>query len=256
LIAFTDAKMKITKLSWAGVQIESGGQSILIDPVENFDAMEKYMGKPHYPVSSLPQHNSADLILITHLHSDHYDENAIRNLLKPDGKVVVSSRLAGKVKSNGVRVLGLELNQRYTAGTFTVIPVFAMDGIGDEQVSWIVKCKDKSLFHGGDTIWHNQFWNIAKKYAPIDISFFPINGVTVTYPFVGYAPLPASLLPEQAAVAAKILHTRLAIPMHYGMFHTPPMYTAIPEPEEEFIRACDKHNQEFSFLKDNESIHF
>ncbi|HEY0899609.1 MAG TPA: MBL fold metallo-hydrolase [Sphingobacteriaceae bacterium] len=245
--------MKITKLSWAGLKIESRGTTVFIDPVVNFEKMEKYMGKPLTPVIEIPATEQADVILLTHLHQDHYDPETIRNILKPGGQVWVHEEVEENVRKAELPVRGLELNTSVHLGDLNIIPVFALDGIGHEQVSWIVQYEKTQIFHGGDTLWHNQFWAITNQYGPMDLAFLPINGVTVNYPFIGYTALPASMTPNEAAVAGRILRAKFVVPMHYGMFNYPPVYTPYPEPENEFMLACDRHSQGYSFLSDGES---
>ncbi len=216
--------MKLTKLSWSGVHIEAGGKSILIDPVEEFSSMEPYMGKPLRPVWRFSDHIKADIVLLTHLHRDHYDPETLVKVLKPGAMILVSKGSVEKVKQQFTEVRGLNTNETMAFDTVSVTALFSLDGIGDEQVAWLVESEGKKLFHAGDTIWHSQFWAIGRRYELIDIALLPINGVTVTYPFVGYTPLPASLSAEQAAVAGRILSAGQVVPMHYELFHSPGVY--------------------------------
>lgn len=245
--------MKITKLSWAGLKIESDGTTVFIDPVVNFERMEKYMGKPLMPVLEIPAGEQADTILLTHLHQDHYDRETIRKILKPDGQVWVHREVDENIRTAGLPVRGVELNTSVRLGDLNIIPVFALDGIGHEQVSWIIQYEKTQIFHGGDTLWHNQFWAIGNQYGPMDLAFLPINGVTVDYPFIGYTALPASMTPNEAAVAGRILRARKVVPMHYGMFDYPPIYSPFPEPEMEFKLACERHCQSYLFMNDGAS---
>ncbi|WP_439879663.1 MBL fold metallo-hydrolase [Pontibacter sp. MBLB2868] len=241
--------MKITRLSWAGIIIQQDSTMLMIDPVEDFTSMEPYMGRPLAPVIPFAGCIQADAILLTHVHPDHLDEDAIRNTLRPGGKVICHKAAADKLRELGFPVHALELNQPHTCGVFTVTPVFALDGIGHEQVSWLVRNElGQQLFHGGDTIWHSRFWEINNSYGKIDVAFLPINGVVVNYPFVGFAPLPASLTPEQAVVAAKIMHTDLLVPMHYGTFHCPPIYTEFEAVEEVFVSAALKYDMKYKLI--------
>ena len=241
--------MKITRLSWAGLLVESGKQTIIIDPVEDFSSMEPYMGKPLRAITPFTAATQADYVLLTHLHPDHFDPLAIQQVLKPHGKVVCHTLAAGKIRESGLPVVELELNEVYTSGQSTFVPVFALDGIGHEQVSWIVRDgAGKQLFHGGDTIWHSRFWEINKTYGKMDVAFLPINGVVVDYPFVGFAPLPASLTPEQAVVAARILQAELLVPMHYGTFHSPPVYSEYTAAEEKLEVAALMYRQPYELI--------
>ncbi|PRY03140.1 L-ascorbate metabolism protein UlaG (beta-lactamase superfamily) [Pontibacter ummariensis] len=247
--------MIITRLSWAGLQVVSGQSTLLIDAVEDFSGMEPYMGKPLQAVIPFSSSVQADLVLLTHLHPDHFDPQGIRKALKPGGRVVCHTSAAEKLEAQGFPLQILELNQAFSFGDFTVIPVFGLDGIGHEQVSWVVRdMHGKQLFHGGDTIWHSRFWEINRTYGKTDAAFLPINGVVVDYAFVGYNPLPASLTPEQAVVAAKILQADILVPMHYGTFHKPQVYEEYPSVKEALVESALAHNQQHAFVPEGGSL--
>lgn len=71
--------------------------------------------------------------------------------------------------------------------------------------------------HGGDTLWHNQFWSLGAHYQSFDAVFLLINGVAVHLPHLAFSPVPASLTPLQAVSAAQLLHARQLCPIHYGL---------------------------------------
>ena len=160
----------------------------MIDAVENFKPYLPVLGKPRSDVFIFSPTTKADYILFTHLHLDHFDMEVI--------------------------------DQSITENGITFKSVFSLDGIGEEQTAWILDFNGTKIFHGGDTIWHNQFWKIGKENPDIDYAFLPVNGAVVNFQIVGleYSSIPASLTPEQAFNAAKLLHAKKIIPIHYGMF--------------------------------------
>ena len=247
--------MKLTKLSWSGARLEVAGLSVFIDPVEDFSTMRPYMGTPLYPVYPLSEGAQADVVLLTHLHPDHYDKVLIRKLLKQGGILLAPLQATEKLSRDSFAPTGLAPGQRRDIGGVRFTALNAMDGIGDEQVSWLIEALGLKVFHGGDTIWHSWFWKIGKQYGPIDVALLPINGVRVDYPFVGYPPIAASLQPEQAAVAARIMGVKNLVPMHYGQFHHPPVYCEYPGAKEAFEAACRRHHQPFTHLADGVSIY-
>lgn len=246
--------MKITRLSWASLKIELSELTILIDPVEDYSSIEKYMGKPRAPIFPFSENTSADIILLTHLHPDHYDPRTIRKVLKDDGTVFIPAGIKESLKTNEFKVIEMQVDDTIIFATFRITALFAMDGIGDKQVAWLLEANGKKIYHGGDTIWHNQFWNIGKNHGPIDAAFMPINGVSVDYPFVGYTPLPVSLLPGQAAAAARIMKVQNLVPIHYSLFNTSPVYSEYPDALMEFKKACDYHNQPYIILQEGEEL--
>jgi len=219
------SKMKIQRLSWAGIKIESAGQILLIDPVETFQGRGVSVG-PEKPYI-FSDKTKADAISITHLHSDHYDSEAIKRSLRNTGQVFSSDQIANALLSDGIAAVGLALNESRQIGPFTITPVFAMDGVGDQQVSWVVDDGEHRILHGGDTMWHTQLWNIAKSFGHFDAVFLPINAPVLNFPEVSFGPVPLTLTPLQALAATRILNADILVPIHYG-FHQPGIYEEYP----------------------------
>src|SRR5881398_3583524 len=61
-----------------------------------------------------------------------------------------------------------------------------------------------------------QRMRIRMRCGPFDAVFLPVNGAVCEFPHrTPSSPLPADLDPEQAAVAAELLETPVAVPIHY-----------------------------------------
>lgn len=241
--------MKIQRLSWAGIKIESDGQILLIDAVENYQGRGSSIGPADPYIFS--DHTQADVILLTHLHSDHYDKDLINATLKPNGKLFSSDQITSELINDGLNPIGLALGASYTIGNFTVTPVFGMDGVGDKQVSWVVEDAEHRILHGGDTIWHNQFWQIGKTFERFDAVFLPINGAVVNIPRLLFSPVPITLNPFQAVAAAKLLHAETLVPIHYG-FSRPGFYDQYPGMEEDLARSAEQQEVEVTLLEPGE----
>lgn len=220
--------MKLHRLSWAGLKVESNGQILLIDAVQNYQR-----GASIGPENPFPfvQNTPADVVLITHLHSDHYDPEAIRAVLKPEGTFIVSEQIATEVSNDGFAPLALALNTPHRIGNFTITAVFAMDGVGDKQVSWVIEAEGQRILHGGDTMWHNQFWQLGKTWQHFNAVFLPVNGAVVNIPRVVPSPVPITLTPIQAITVTRLLNADVLVPIHYG-FHKDGMYHQFPQMEE------------------------
>ncbi|MGH2764335.1 MAG: MBL fold metallo-hydrolase [Actinomycetota bacterium] len=113
-----------------------------------------------------------------------------------------------------------------------------MDGLGEEQVSWVVSGNGKRILHFGDTLWHGYWWAIA-EHGPFDVAFLPINGAMVLYP--SKTGIPASLTPEHAAAAAersqapRSRRRSTTVP-----FDCPPAYAEHPDAEAAFLRSTQR----------------
>ncbi|MDR6805922.1 L-ascorbate metabolism protein UlaG (beta-lactamase superfamily) [Dyadobacter sp. BE34] len=242
--------MKLQRLSWAGLKVESNGQILLIDAVQNYQRGAAI--GPEKPFQFVGN-TAADVVLITHLHSDHYDPEAIRSVLKPEGRFVVSEQIAAEVTNDGFAPLALALNAPQQIGNFTVTAVFAMDGVGDKQVSWVIEADGQRILHGGDTMWHNQFWQLGKTWQHFDAVFLPVNGAVVNIPRVEPSPVPITLTPIQAITVTRLLHADVLVPIHYG-FHKEGMYHQFPDMEAEIARQAEVQNVKVQWVEQGNAV--
>lgn len=160
--------------------------------------------------------------------------------------MVCHDAVAATVAADGIRVRGVALHDTIILGDLSATAVEAVDGLGDDQVSWIVSGGGRRIIHCGDTLWHGYWWKL-RQYGPFDVAFLPINGVAVltrTPP----SGLPADLTPEQACAAGQILGARAVCPMHYGESE-PPGYVEVPDPEGAFKTAAKARNIAMQIVK-------
>ena len=246
--------MNIQKLNWAGLKLSVAGKTVLIDAVEDFSYYKPVIGAAMKETLLFADTTEADYILFTHLHLDHFDIGTIKKCLKPDGKIIVYAALKDKVQKHfdDAEIIALELDEVYAEAGIHFKPVFAMDGIGDVQCSWIIEGGGVKIFHGGDTIWHNQFWRLGKENDHIDYAFLPANGVVVHFPMIGlaYSPVPASLTVEQAFAAAHLLKAGKFVPIHYGLFAHPQYYIPQEFTADDLARLSDEMKQAYLVLND------
>jgi len=65
-----NSTIRISRLSWAGIQIRYGSSTIVIDLLENLGTLRSLVGAPRgEAVASADQ---LDAALVTHLHANHY----------------------------------------------------------------------------------------------------------------------------------------------------------------------------------------
>ena len=206
--------LKVQRLSWAGIKLELGDATVFIDP---FTSKDIWDGAWTQPIIPLEVTTKARAVLITHLHNDHFDVPALKELLKDSGAVFCHLEIAASVASRGFRARTTEKNSPLFSGEFTVTPVPAEDGLGEDQVSWVINGGGKKIIHCGDTLWHGRWYHIARQHGPFDAAFLPINGVTFTKVLKPPSLIPASMTPEQAVAAAIVLGAKKLVPIHYGV---------------------------------------
>jgi L-ascorbate metabolism protein UlaG (beta-lactamase superfamily) len=226
-------RVRAQRLSWAGVKLEGEATTVLIDP---WATPSVWGGAWTRPIVPIAVDTATPFVLITHAHSDHYDPSALRPLLAERGSVVCHEALASYIASHGLRILSQRLHEPRQVGEFVVTAVPAVDGAGEDQVSWVIAGGGRKVFHGGDTLWHGHWWTIAAQYGPFDVAFLPINGAVVKAR-VPIVDVPASLTPAQAVAAAEVLRARTLVPIHYGL-HSPAVYEEHPEVVSAVRRLC------------------
>ena len=241
----SNSPLRMRRLGWAGVEIEFEGEILLIDYIKDTTLYEP-LQKPDEPFPSSSRPGCASVALLTHLHADHADPDALTVALRKgapifrpvratgiDGDLVLTNYAENKFTEKNIytEIIG-DWDERIV-GPFRMHTAPAVDGFGDPQVSWIIECGGRRIIHAGDTMFHGFWWRIAKKYGPFDVAFLPINAPVVNFPPLQPATeLEAVMNPEQAAAAANILRTKLVVPIHYGSLHNPPVYIETPHSTE------------------------
>ena len=232
--------MIIRKLGWAGIEVEADGQRLAIDAIVGFGDLEQFVGPPLTPLPA--PSGRVDVALVTHLHRDHADPDALRGVplvLRPaidEGPFLEVAATTAQEAIGGTVVAPWET---IVAGAFTITAVPAVDGFGDPQVSWVVEADGHRILHCGDTIFHGSWWRIRMRCGPLDAAFLPVNGAVCEFPHRAPAsPYAADLDPEQAAAAAEILDVPVAVPIHYDTIHHPPVYAQVDDPAGRFAVAA------------------
>lgn len=233
--------MRIRRLGWAGVEIESQGTRLAIDPLATLGFFEQFWG-PEAERDRLVQleAGSLDGVLLTHFHRDHADPEAIAAAAGTDGVVAGPPRIRfvtpqqqysvapqeDALSELGVERLALSAGESLQLGELTATACHSADGVGANQVAWLVSDGEASVLHCGDTLWHGMWWELAAEHGSPDLVCLPANGVEVSFPFnqpyVGQA---ADMNPEQAVDAAYALGAGRLMPIHFnGTYSHPEIY--------------------------------
>ena len=192
IVKTSEGDLKITFLGHGTLMLTFGGNVIHIDP---FSRVADY--------SKLPQ---ADMILLTHEHSDHLDLKALEFVRTDKTVLVLSEKCAQQVKGgiimrNGdvktIEGLKIEAVPAYNLVHMRSEGVpFHPKGIGN---GYVITFGDKRIYVAGDTE------NIPemKKLKDIDYAFLPMN-------------LPYTMTPEMVADTAKEFKPKVLYTYHYG----------------------------------------
>jgi L-ascorbate metabolism protein UlaG (beta-lactamase superfamily) len=228
--------MYIQKLTWAGIALSDQHQTVLIDPIDMTEGprgglFSANMGKPREKMIPLRGFRNVSSVLVTHLHSDHFDPAAIISAFGADIPVYVPMEAVGAAQKSGLRhVIGMRPGEQVHRSSMCITATHAVDGFGAPQVSWVVHCEGQTVIHCGDTLWHGHWWQIARQYGPIRLAFLPVNGAVLHIAGLSeQSTLPACMTPEEAVEAARLMGAGQLIPIHFRTFHHPPHYIETPD---------------------------
>lgn len=203
-------KLSITWLGHSSFSLRTpGGKTVLFDPW--------YTGNPSFPAGREPK--AADLILISHGHSDHITDAA--PVAKQTGATVVAiyeitswlgkkgvknlegMNKGGTIHSHGLRITLTDARHSSSFDDLTYL---------GEPCGFVVGLENgQTIYFAGDTSLFGDMKLIGELYKP-DIAFLPIGDRF-------------TMGPDTAAMAAKWLGVKQVVPMHWGTF---PLLTGTP----------------------------
>jgi L-ascorbate metabolism protein UlaG (beta-lactamase superfamily) len=192
VIQTTAGDLTITFLGHGSLMLDFNELNISVDP---YSQVADY--------SQLPK---ADLILITHEHHDHLDENALSNIRTDSSDLILTETCAhqisgGIVMRNGdvrtVRGIGIEAVPAYNlVHKRGDGQPFHPKGIGN---GYILTFGDKRVYIAADT----ENTPEMKAMTDIEVAFLPMN-------------LPYTMTPEMVADVAKAFQPKILYPYHFG----------------------------------------
>lgn len=248
LTSMEAATVIVQRMNWAGILVQSGDTRIAIDPF--YHVNDGFFGIPRETFIPLEDFGAVDAVFVTHIHSDHFDWKAIHATYGADVPVYVPAQdLEAAQQTDLENVNGVHLEDQVTIGSIRVIASRAVDGLGDAQLSWVVKADNQTILHSGDTLWHGYWWEIAKQHGPFDAVYLPVNGAIVMDDGMTPSGEPICMTPEQAVSAAVVLGTERLVPIHFAAFHNPPVYLETPDMESRLYVAAKAKGVTLHVLK-------
>jgi len=260
--------MRIRWLGWAGIEVESDGDSVVIDPLADASATFAPLGREGAAAqlpALVPAASSGCAVagLLTHLHRDHADAGALAAALAEEACVFEPPQWGGERAENlGIAQADAELDaarlrrdrvgiwERREVGPFAVTALPAVDGLGDSQVAWLVEADGRRVLHLGDTIFHGYWWRMARRHGPFDLVLAPINGALISFPHLRPAsPIAGTMEPEQAALAGELLGAAKVVPIHYDGYAAEGLYRPVANARERFLDACAQRSLQSRVLE-------
>ncbi len=238
------APLDIQRLTWAGLRLQSGETTVFVDAM----ATDIWNGSAPGGFVAAAADTRRRYALLTHLHNDHFDAAGLKEVLGERGYVICHESVASHVASRGHKVIPATLYHPIVRGGFVFTAVPAEDGLGDTQVSWVIRHGEQRYLHGGDSLWHGQLETIGAQLGPFDAAFLPINGARL-----GDARVGAVMTPLQAVEAARLLSAARLVPIHYG-FSDPPGYREVASPLRALAQAAENTGVEIVVLEPGDRL--
>jgi L-ascorbate metabolism protein UlaG (beta-lactamase superfamily) len=184
--------LSITFVAHSTLWLTYGNTVIHVDPVSE-----------HADYSTLPK---ADIVLVTHEHSDHLDPQAIAAVRGPAATVIVGPKCGGKVpgavvlhndESKSVNGIRIEAVAAYNL-VHNRAPGVPYHARGDGN-GYVLTLGQRRVYIAGDS----ENTREMKALKGINIAFLPMN-------------LPYTMTPEMVFDAAKAFRPKILYPYHTG----------------------------------------
>lgn len=222
--ASTEAR--VTFVGHATALIEQHGVRVLTDPL-----LRRRVGplvRVAKPVDSIPV--APDLVVISHLHRDHFDVPSLR-ALGVGTKLIVPRGAGGFARKLGFRAVSeLAAGDSEQLAGLTVSAVPARHdgrrspfGARAECIGYVISGSVR-IYFAGDTSLIDDMADLAPG---LDLALLPVSGWGLT---LGRG----HLGPSEAAAALPMLKPRIAIPIHWGTVSPVGMADSGDAPAREF----------------------
>ncbi len=207
---------RITFLGHASTVIEMDGVRLVTDPVLRRLVGPLYRRVPR-PLSE-PM-TDPDVILISHLHLDHYDPRSLR-LFRRDTPILAPVGAGLSLRWRGFRdIHEFAPGDRIRIGSVELVGTDAKHkgtrhplAARTPSLGYVVS-GTRSVYFAGDT---GFFSGIADVWPErLDLAMLPIAGIGPLMPEFKH------MSPRHAVKAMELLRPRIVVPIHWGTYHLP-----------------------------------
>lgn len=191
----------------------SNGQMLAIDLYLSncVERLEGHKGfKRMLPQILSPSDLNFDVVICTHPHLDHFDIDAVPEMVSKGSKLFCSvdcERLVHQLQMEYYcdQITYIKPGDKAKVGDFEMEFVNCNHGSGaSDAVGVVVKVDDKTIYEVGDSCLSLD--RVEEVFQPIKVLISPINGMY------------GNMDSDDAAELASVLHPEVTIPCHYGMF--------------------------------------
>ena len=191
-IKTSEGNLVITFYGHASLMFQFNNYVIYADPVSRY--------------ADFTKQPKADIILITHHHSDHFEPKVIEDLTK-EGTNLIYTKLCFEKLKGGI-ILNNGESKTIDGIKIESVPAYNIVYMRDngepfhkkgECNGYVVTFGNKRVYIAGDTENIPEMKNLRN----IDIAFLPMN-------------LPYTMTPEMVADAVNMFNPKILYPYHYG----------------------------------------
>jgi L-ascorbate metabolism protein UlaG (beta-lactamase superfamily) len=225
LKTLSDDKPTIIWFGHSSYLIKSKGKNILVDPVFSGHAspfsfsIKAFEGSNVYGVNDMPP---IDICIITHNHYDHMDYETIQKLNPKVKQFYTALGVGADLEAWGVdpsKIVELdwwENNTNADSITITAAPARHFSGRGFVRAktlwaSFILNINGYQIYIGGDSGYDGHFKTIGEKFGSFDLALLECGQYGNDWPFI-------HMSPEEVAIAASELNTKVLMPVHWAKF--------------------------------------
>lgn len=190
---------------------DSGGTTLVVDPYLT-NCGERMRGfKRLSPMLLRPEELTPDYYVITHLHFDHFDYDAVPVVAErsPGTRFLGPTSCQEKLEEMGIgqrRRIRLDRGERYQDESVTIQAILAdHGGMAPDAIGVLVEMGGHRLYFSGDTAFHEDLFQSVAQFRP-DIAMLSVNGKF------------GNLNAREGARAAELTGAKIAVPCHCWTF--------------------------------------
>ncbi|WP_143306386.1 MBL fold metallo-hydrolase [Chitinophaga vietnamensis] len=217
---------EITWFGHSSYLISVNGRHVLVDPVFSNNLfffpllrIREFAGTDSINIDDLP---SIDVVIITHDHQDHLDLNTIKRLAKSGPSFYMPLGVGAyleRLKIPPGRIIELDWWEKAVHSPeikLTATPARHNSGRGltNNKTLWasfVLEIHGYKIFVGGDSGYANHFKEIGKQFGSFDLAALECGQYGNNWPDI-------HMSPEQMAMAAADLKSKILLPVHWGRF--------------------------------------
>lgn len=211
-VEVAQGELAICWLGQAGFLLkDSQGHGLVIDPYLT-NCGEHIRGfKRLSPILMGPEDLAPDYYIVTHLHFDHFDYEAIPQIIKrPEIPLFIGpGSCQEKLAEMGVaedRRVRLDRDEVYEDKAVKVQAILADHGsMAPDAIGILLEMGGCRLYFSGDTAFHEEVFRKVREFGP-DIAMLSINGKF------------GNMNAAEGAEAARLCGAKYAVPCHFWTF--------------------------------------